>query len=271
MLTGFYIFINQSRLDHVTSHVLARFASFTLLVLFAFLQNTRKEKNVLRFLRYFFPLLLLGYFYHETDYLNNLIFTKDLDTIISKLEMLIFGMQPSLQFADLWHSSWFAEIMYFGYFSYYLMLAGIPLFFYIRKQFKSSLQTIFIIVTSLLIFYSVFIIFPVAGPQFYFTHQPDLPRGFFFGSLMRFIQDSGEAPTAAFPSSHVSICLILLWICYRSQRILFWWLIPAAIVLILSTVYIRAHYAVDVLAAFLVTPVVYYISFGLSQKLMAKM
>jgi len=269
-LTGFYILFNLKMLNQVPIHLWARMVIFILIALLAFLQNRWAENNMLKFLRFFFPLMILGYLYHETDYMNNLIFTKNLDPIFSRSEKWIFGMQPALVFAARYNTSWFAEIMYFAYFSYYLMLVSIPIYFYSRKQFDLSLQTIFIVVNSLLIFYVIFIILPVAGPQFYFSNRADIPGGFIFGPLMRFIQHTGEAPTAAFPSSHVSLCLILLWVCFRYDQQLFWFLIPFSVLLIFSTVYIRAHYVIDVVAAFLVTPPVFYFSYKLSGKFMTK-
>ena len=96
--------------------------------------------------------------------------------------------------------------MYFGYFSYYLLRAGILLYFYFKKETKTAEQLVFVLINSFLIYYILFIILPVAGPQFYFTDWVTIPGGYLFGSIMKTIQANGEAPTAAFPSSPVSIC-----------------------------------------------------------------
>ena len=52
----------------------------------------------------------------------------------------------------------------------------------------------------------------------------------------------------AFPSGHTMITTAVLIVAWRRFRKLFWFLLPVAILLILSTMYCRYHYLVDVLA-----------------------
>jgi membrane-associated phospholipid phosphatase len=61
-----------------------------------------------------------------------------------------------------------------------------------------------------------------------------------------------------FPSGHTMIAAAVLIVAFRRARRLFWFLLPVGIGLIVSTVYCRYHYLVDVLAglalAFLTVP-----------------
>lgn len=216
--------------------------------------------NRIKWIYTFYPLLFLGFLYKETDYLNNLIFQHNLDYWFINLEKTIFGFQPSVDFSLLISSPLFAESMYFGYFAYYLLILAIPVVLFLKKGNQVAERSIFVIICSFLIYYLIFIIFPVSGPQFYLTDLPILPQGYIFGDAIRFIQNLGEAPTAAFPSSHVAMCLILIYIVYKEIPKLWMWLLPIAILLIFSTVYIRAHYAIDILAAFLTAPLAYLAS-----------
>jgi membrane-associated phospholipid phosphatase len=97
------------------------------------------------------------------------------------------------------------------------------------------------------------------GPQFYFP-TPDncTPDTWPFRAAMRFLQDLAEKPTGAFPSSHVGItviCMILLYT--QKMRKLFRLLLPLAVLLATSTVYIKAHYLIDVAAGLLTAPFLY--------------
>jgi membrane-associated phospholipid phosphatase len=56
---------------------------------------------------------------------------------------------------------------------------------------------------------------------------------------------------AAFPSSHVAMSLIALILNWRYNRRLAVGLVPPTLLLMASTVYIYAHYLVDVLAGLL--------------------
>jgi membrane-associated phospholipid phosphatase len=70
----------------------------------------------------------------------------------------------------------------------------------------------------------------------------------------------GERPTAAFPSSHVGITtlIMLLFFQIKKYKILVL-LLPIYIFLVAATVYIQAHYLIDLLAG-LVTSVTLYFS-----------
>ena len=209
------------------------------------------------FFRNFYPLLFLGFFYSETDYYNNLIF-ENFDHALVNIENLLFSTQPSLQFSELISNKWFSELMHFGYFSYYLMIFGIPLLFYIKARDEFE-KTMFITILSFCLYYLTFIVFPSIGPQFYFpVEQRIIPDGFLFQKLMDIIIAIGETQTGAFPSSHVGIVIILLIVIRKRFKNLFYVLIPFAIILIFSTVYLKAHYAIDILAG-IITGVLFYI------------
>ncbi|EJX07183.1 Phosphatidic acid phosphatase type 2/haloperoxidase [gut metagenome] len=75
--------------------------------------------------------------------------------------------------------------------------------------------------------------------------------------LIVMTQASGERPTAAFPSSHVGISTILMFLLYRDNRRLLWIALPFYIFLCCATVYIQAHYLVDVFGGFLSAIVIY--------------
>lgn len=253
ILTGILLSFHHSLVPHANALLTFRIVVVLFIMLLALIQPAGRYVRALAFFRFMFPLVMLAYLYAETDLLNNFLFSENLDPFFSHLEESVFGFQPSLVFAELIPSEIFAEIMYFGYFSYYLMLVIVPVYIYRKDGEDKANRVMFIMIHSFFVFYLFFILVPVAGPQFYFTDWPSLPDGFLFGNLMRWIQELGEAPTAAFPSSHVSICIMLIMLSHRYAKEILKFIIPVAFLLVLSTVYIRAHYLIDVLAAFVIT------------------
>jgi len=218
------------------------------------------DYNWINFIHLFYPVLLLTYFYGETALINNLIFLENLDPIIYNWEEALFGFQPSLEFSIRFPQNWFSELLYMGYFSYYLLTFGVSLMFFIFKPVMAE-KVIFIVITSLFIHYLVFIVFPVVGPQYYFSVPfSEVVDSGFFSRAVKLVQYYGEHPTAAFPSSHVALVVIFLYISYYNIRWLFWLIVPLFILILLATVYIKAHYAVDVFAGLLSAPIVYYLS-----------
>ncbi len=221
--------------------------------------QTKFKNPLLGLLRNVYPIVFSGYLYAETVFYNKLLF-DNLDPLLEKYELLVFGFQPSIIFSTTFNSMLFSELMYFGYFSFYLLIIGFILCVYFKNN-SHFLKTMFLLSSSLYLFYFIFGIFPAMGPQFYFDFpQKQLPQAYFFDKIMHFIQDGGEQPTGAFPSSHVGISLIILGLAKKVAPLFFKIAIPFTIILVMSTVYIKAHYLLDVVAAVLIAPFILWLS-----------
>ena len=221
--------------------------------------NLRIKNKVLDLIRNVYPIILSGYFYSETVFYNKFIW-QNLDQKLIDVDQNIFGFQPSLVFSETFSSKWFSELMYFGYFSFYLLIIGFVIITYYKLKDESD-ALIFKFSAAMFLFYLIFGIFPAAGPQFYLpSPEKDLPVAFVFDKIMHFIQANAEQPTAAFPSSHVGVSIIILLLLRKRIPKYFKIAIPFVCILILSTVYIKAHYAVDVLGGIIIAPIILYLA-----------
>ncbi len=203
--------------------------------------------------------ILLGFFYGETAYLNTLFYGK-IDPWLMKADQWIFGSQPAFLFSDYFNSAFVSELLFMGYFSYYLMpVVALAIIGWKRQRYFR--ESAFIILTSYFVYYVIFIFLPAEGPQYFWKgSMAAIEAKGVFGWLVKQIQAVGEAPTAAFPSSHVGIALIILAVLSRLKLKVFWFYLPFVVLLVFATVYIKAHYAVDVLGGFISVPLVLYVS-----------
>jgi len=226
----------------------------------ALIYAAKKNKNsIFTLLRLSYPLILSGYFYSETVFYNNLFF-KNIDPFLVKIETAIFGMQPSLEFSAYFSNKLFSELMYFAYFFFYVLILSFTLYMFIKRRNYFNKVTFQLIFTSYL-FYLIFCFIPSAGPQFYFTYPENaLPEAFFFDHVMHFIQKVAEQPTGAFPSSHVGISFIILMLSKKTAPEFYSKVWPLVLLLILSTVYIKAHYAIDIIGGLIIAPFILYLS-----------
>ena len=145
---------------------------------------------------------------------------------------------------------------------------------------------------SFFLFYLIFDFLPVAGPQFYFkavgTDQiaqgtfPDI--GYYFDQIdfdvhnrdfilpipgwedgpmykaLVIAHDAGERPTAAFPSSHVGVAVVVMWLAWETRnKKLFFTLLPFSVLLFFATFYIQAHYAIDAIAGLFAGTAFYFL------------
>ena len=219
----------------------------------------KTTSKIVQLIRYTYPLILSGYFYQETAFYNKLFFSN-LDPLLEKLDFALFGFQPSLIFSERASSLLFSELMYFGYFSFYILIIIFVVVFYFFKN-DEFIKTVFYFSASFYLFYLFFAFFPSAGPQFYYPSPENvLPKAFIFDKIMHFIQYIGEQPTGAFPSSHVGISIIYLMLVRKASVTIYWISIPIVFLLILATVYIKAHFVVDVIGGVLFAPIFLFLS-----------
>jgi len=224
----------------------------------------RPSNRVLDFLRHFYPLLLYTGFYRETGILNQMAMTGYLDPFFIRLEAGIFGAQPSLTFMPSLPFRPVSELLYASYFSYYIMIGGVGLALFLRDR-RQFYHYVSVVSFVFYVCYLIYIFTPVMGPRIFQQGingyelpaevqpvvVPEFPAavqaGLFF-RIMAMIYNIFEAPGAAFPSSHVAVALTTVYFsfCYL-RRIRFIHLV-VAVLLCLSTVYCRYHYAVDVAA-----------------------
>lgn len=236
---------------------------------------------------------LLVWWYPDTYEINRMF--PNLDYLFAGWEQQLFGCQPALFFAKALPWPVISELMDMGYFMYYPMIA-IIVFYYFFCKYKEYERVSFVILAAFFIYYVVFIYVPVVGPTFYYkavgvseiakgifpalgdyfsTHTSCLPApGYENGIFYQLVEDAkatGERPTAAFPSSHVSIstiCMLLAW--HSGSRKLVYILLPFFIFLCMATVYIQAHYLIDALAGFVSAIVIYLILMYLSKGIILK-
>ena len=259
VVTALYMLVFGKMLEELLIPMIVRIVVITLVGILIFIESKR-ETSVLKFIHLFYPILLLTYFYGETAQFNHFIFSTNLDSIVYGWEDKLFGFQPSIEFSVRFHQHWFSELLHFGYFSYYLLTIGVSVTFFILRPALAE-KVIFVIVTSFFIYYLVFIIFPVVGPQYYFSYPlNEIVDTGVFSRAVKLVQYYGEHPTGAFPSSHVGMIVIFLYLSYGNIRWLFWIIVPLFVLILMATVYLKAHYAVDVFAGVLSAPIVYFLS-----------
>jgi len=259
ILTAVYILLFCKKIENPYQLLLNRIILFAALALIVFLSGKFKNKFI-GFVRYVTPFTLITYWYPETYYLSHEVILPNLDHFFEHLDIYLFGCSPAMEFSKAFPQAIVSEIMYFGYFSYFLIFLFTFLYFYFVNP-RNAEKSMFYCLCSFFIFYIIFTFIPVAGPQFYYNPPDDqVPDGYIFSTLMRWIQDSGEKPTGAFPSSHVGLTIITMSILFKNTKKLFFIVLPVAIILVTSTVYIKAHYLIDVIAAFIVAPMIFVAS-----------
>lgn len=279
LLTTLLIIIFFNRLNDPREMLMGRFiiAAATFVVIYAYTQYPSKA---IRLVRIVSQMCLLSYWYPDTFEFNRIF--PNLDHLFATLELDIFACQPALLFDQACSSLFWREAFNMGYWLYYPMIALVSFFYFFRRP-KDVERCTFVIMSSFFLYYLIYIFLPVAGPQFYFpvigdelavagpypeigdyfNLNPEITiaqegKGGLFTELVGVAQSSGERPTAAFPSSHIGITVILVMLAFRAKRLLAYMLFPIFVLLCCATVYIKAHYLVDAIAGLATGVMLYY-------------
>lgn len=233
-----------------------------------------------RFLRVGIQMIFLAWWYPDTYEINRIF--PNLDHVFASCEQSIFGCQPALLFSRAFPSHIFSELMDLGYASYFPMIV-ITVLYYFAFKYEEFERASFVVIGSFFAYYVIFVILPVTGPQYYYgaAGLDNIAKGIFpnvhdyfnlhsermtspgyadgiFYHLVEDAHNAGERPTAAFPSSHVGISTVIMFLAWHSRsRALFLLLVPFFVLMCFATVYIQAHYAIDAIAG-LITGAAFY-------------
>jgi len=208
-----------------------------------------------------YPLSLLTHYYLETIYFKKIIFDNDIDSFLVKVENMLFGFQPSIIFYKTLPYLPIKELMCFFYSSHFYLGLTVAIYFYItqKKIFYKLGKDILI---TFQFCYLFFMFIPSSGPQFYFNNSIFHSHGGIFYHFLAYIENNIEIPSGAFPSSHVAIATIIIIysLFFINKKRIKIPIIFIATGLIISTVYIRAHYLIDVIAGIIVGSLSYFIN-----------
>jgi len=136
-----------------------------------YVPRVRRAGPIGVFVGEFYPLFLTIALYSEVGMSNRAVGIS-YDSLVQYWEAAIFGGQPSLKWMSAWPSPIVSTIFHISYLSYYLIVIGVPLHFWFTGRRLAARRTILIMMVTYYICYTIFRLFPVAGPRFVFPLQP---------------------------------------------------------------------------------------------------
>ncbi len=226
----------------------------SILCLIIFYYITSKFK--LKIARDWYLIFIVTFFYEETGYLNQMVFQGFWDKFIMNVEYTIFHCDIGKMLLSGFNHPVINEIMYFFYFSYYIIIPALAFMIYRHNSREEFHYFLFTLMFTYFFCYLLYIFIPIAGP---FEYEQVKIKGFIFEHIIKFFYQHGELPGSAMPSSHVAIALTVL-LFSKKYNIKFPVFIIIFIMLSISTVYLRYHYILDVVAGILTGIFCYFIS-----------
>lgn len=212
------------------------------------------SRPVASFVHGWYPVALIGIAYKELTYLIPLIHPRDFDSALAAIDHRIFGMHPTVW---LERFSWppLTEVLQLTYSTYYFLPIVLGVVLWKADSLAKFHFLVFVVVLGFYVSYLGYIAVPAIGPRFLPSiaeAQTTSLTGLLFFQPVRRMLDSAEGITRdCFPSGHTELTLLVLYYAWRFHRRTFWWLLPFGVGIVFSTVYLRYHYVVDVVAGVL--------------------
>jgi membrane-associated phospholipid phosphatase len=236
-----------------------------LLALWLGSRDFSRMPRFVRFLRCFYPQAFFAPLFAESIVLSSQPWGgAPRDAIFAALDKAIFGFYPAREFsAALGQIPWWNELMFGAYFSFYFILVATPWFPWFRGDEAEGERESSILAGFMFVVYVFYVFFRVVGPKHYLPDLAAAGYGDFHGGFFTKIEDSilsiANTTGAAFPSSHVAVSLMMTSFIYKTKRRLLPFYVADCALIAIATVYIRAHWAVDVLggalASLLLVPI----------------
>jgi membrane-associated phospholipid phosphatase len=180
------------------------------------------------------------------------------DDLLIAADRALFGVDVTV-WLERFVRPWLTDLLYLCYASYYffslILLATLW-----RRSPAEARRYIFTLSFCYFVSYVGYFIIPALGPRFALASRQTivLESTPLSRAVSTTINELERTKLDVFPSGHTMIAAAVLIVAFRRARRLFWFLLPVGIGLIVSTVYCRYHYVVDVLAglalAFLTVP-----------------
>jgi membrane-associated phospholipid phosphatase len=173
------------------------------------------------------------------------------------LDAVLFGVQPSV-WAERFVTRGRTELMSFFYVNFFWIAPSTALVLLALRRLRAFRAVMMAVIVCFYLGYFLYALFPAAPPRLvlvyeYSTSLEGYPR--LFSSLeARAFELLPVDSRAAFPSLHTAVSLVALVTAWRHVRPFFWVLLPFVLGLWVSTIYLRHHYFVDLLAGWLLAP-----------------
>jgi len=256
-----WIAVGKNNIDTPDTLFFKLLSVLSLIIITLILQHYLNNP-ILKFIRHWYPIMLLGFFYTSTTLMDMVVFKEYLDPSFQYLDLQIFGYHPGVVWGTMFNSFFIQEFFHFAYFSYYPMIFGVPFYIYINKDKFEFNRVLFNILFVFVMCYILYIIFPVVGARIYAgaEEMTETYRHGLFTHIMVYIYRSVPHWGAAFPSSHVAVSLTISLLSFRYFKYLSWILLINTIFLSISTVFCHYHYFVDVLGGIIYGFIMYGVS-----------
>ncbi len=243
---GLVILLAWPRLHEALWLGAAHFAGIALIV-----AAIRSQRSFV--FRHWYPLPYVAVCYKEMSLLIPAVRSINYDRELAALDHAVWRAHPTVWLERLHHPALteFLQVVYSLFVPVVLLVAVILWWQGRHKEFR---YYAFLIAAGFLVSYVGYLAVPVRGPRFLLRGLQHFPLSgmWFFGLLQETLDTLESAHYDCFPSGHTELTLLAWWQSRQVSPNLFLAFSVYSVCIIFSTVYLRYHYTVDIIAGVVV-------------------
>lgn len=192
------------------------------------------------------------------------------DDVLIAADRALFGVDVTVWMEQFVHPR-LNDVFFVFYATYYFFALTLGLILWARDR-ASARRFIFTLMVCYYISYAGYFLIPALGPRF--AQASEYTVSILTSPVSRAIADGinslEKTKLDVFPSGHTMIAVAVLIVAWKRARDVFWILLPIGTGLVISTVYCRYHYVVDLLAGIVLAFLAVPLGDRLYEKLMAR-
>ena len=221
----------------------------------------RLTKVVLDFLRESLPFVFCISIYTNMHDMVHLVNPNDIDLSLMAWDEYLLGFQPAI-YLEQYISPGLTDFMYSSYSAFLIYILVFSMYLYIKKENTVFRETLVSVILTFYIGYIGYVFFPAVGPKFTMSHIFETSlMGSEITDRLSFLMNyeiSEYTRRDCFPSLHNGIIFLILLFTFKQSKIYALFFLPFAISLFISTLYLRYHYFVDMIAGFVLAAIVFF-------------
>src|SRR5512143_880352 len=206
-----------------------------------------RQPRALQFLIDFYPMAFIPLVYESLGPLIQATRGQSRDGLLIAADRALFGTDVTVWLQRFVRPFW-NDFFSIAYVSYYFIAIVLGVALWLRPGKTDARRYIFTLTVCYLVSYAGYFALPALGPRYSLAHSVPIDDTAIARAIGVTLNELEHTKYDVFPSGHTMIAVTVLVVAFQRARRVFWVLLPVAGGLIISTVYCRYHYVVDLIA-----------------------
>jgi membrane-associated phospholipid phosphatase len=195
-------------------------------------------------------LLMVPFAFEALGHLVPYVSPDSRESWLRRADLLLFGSDPTRWIGSSDRFPWLTEVLQLVYMSFFFLPLILAARLIARRDWRGLERATLVIVLGFFISYLGYLLVPARSPYHLQSYSFELEGVLLTPALRWTIATLENVKYDCFPSGHSMIAMLVAALAWKHDRRAFWWgLGGIGVLLPLSTIYLRYHYAVDVIAA----------------------